>query len=88
MPHVFQNVDNTTMPVPNIKPIVVLVKDGRYDAYGLYPEATERDRWLMSLLKAAGGINEQVEEGVYYFNAQKLGPNSIKMDLIKFPDPE
>lgn len=54
----------------NTDPIVVVVKDGRFDCYG--PD-NARSVFLKNLLFNLGGINETVEEGTYHFNAIRRG---------------
>lgn len=49
----------------NDRPIIIIVKEDRYDAYG--PE-TPRSRQLMATLQRMGGINESVAPGLYHFN--------------------
>lgn len=68
----------------DIKPALVVVhQNGRYDVFSLSPKLTSRDLWLASILEKAGGIAETVEEGRYYFNAQRLGPFKVKTELVK-----
>lgn len=52
--------------------IIVEVKDGKWDAYSLNNPPTDRDRWLLGLIRMAGGINETVEEGRWIFTAAGL----------------
>ena len=46
-------------------PIVVEVKNGRWDAYG---DPTVRTRYLIMMLESIGGVNESVPPGQYLFN--------------------
>ncbi len=50
------------------QPIVVVVENGRYDAYSMHSVPTKRDLWLMATLAGMGGVNESVEPGTYHFN--------------------
>jgi hypothetical protein len=51
-------------------PILVIVSGDRWDAFSLNhePLSTERDRFLLSEIKLAGGIDETVPPGAYHFN--------------------
>ena len=68
----------------NTDPIVIVVKDGRWDAFAKVP-ATKRDHWLLSLINQMGGINENVAEGRYNFNAKRIG-FKIHADLTKIEE--
>jgi hypothetical protein len=59
----------------NQDPIVIVVEDGQWNAYG--PE-TARSIFLVKLVQQQGGINESVEDGRYHFNAIRRG---LKLEL-------
>lgn len=52
----------------DLTPIVVEVKDDRWDAYSINPEPTERDQMLLATIQELGGVNESVTPGNYTFN--------------------
>lgn len=54
----------------NTDPIVVVVKNGRFDCFG--PDNL-RSHYLKNWLFKLGGINESVEEGTYHFNVVRKG---------------
>lgn len=56
------------MPKLDITPIIVEVKDGRWDAYSTNSEPTERDQMLLATIRGLGGINESVTPGLWSFN--------------------
>ena len=58
------NQDNT--------PIIVEVKNGRWDAYSINPEPTERDRMLLSTIQSIGGVNKSVSEGRWAFTITEV----------------
>lgn len=64
------------MPNQDLTPIVVEVKDGRWDAYSINPEPTERDQMLLATIQVLGGINESVTPGLWYFNLISDGVTS------------
>ena len=64
----------------NTRPIFVGVKDGRWEAKSFSSVPSARDRYLMSLLEAMGGVNETVPPGVYIFNATRKG-FKLKIEL-------
>lgn len=49
----------------DLTPIVVVVANGRWDAYG---EPTPRSQYLFNMLVALGGIADSVPEGTHHFN--------------------
>jgi hypothetical protein len=55
-------------------PITVVVKDGRWDAYG---PVTPRSQELYAILAAMGGVNESVADGTYHFNVTQVGLENI-----------
>lgn len=65
------------MPNPDLTPIVVEVKDGRWDAYSINPEITERDQMLLATIQEMGGINENVRPGLWTFNLIMIGETSL-----------
>lgn len=65
-------------------PIVVVVKDGRWDAYSMNPDLTVRDHFLLNLIEAQGGINESVTDGTYLFNSTRKGAFRQEMTLIPY----
>lgn len=71
---------NTEAP----QPIVVVVKNGRYDCFSLNPNPDHRDYLLMQVIKDLGGINEGVKEGTYHFNAEALDADTVvaSLDLV------
>lgn len=73
---------------PNLLPIMIEVKDGKWDAYTLNNPPTERDKWLLGLIHKAGGISETVEEGRHMFTAVDVGDDVAVTQMTKIPDPE
>lgn len=67
------------------EPIIVIVKNDRYDMYGHTP-ITARDLWLSHILKEMGGVNESVTAGTYHFNAEQLTLTEIKVTLEPIPE--
>lgn len=65
-------------------PIVVVVKDGRWDAYSMNPTLTLHDHFLLNLIKQQGGINESVTDGTYLFNSTRKGVFKQEMTLIPY----
>ncbi len=65
------------MPNPDLTPIIVEVKDGRWDAYSINDEPTERDQMLLATIRVLGGINENVRPGLWYFNLVTDGETSM-----------
>lgn len=64
---------NMQITPPNdtdLTPIVVVVANGRWDAYG---EPTPRTQYLYNMLVALGGINESVPDGTHHFNVLDVG---------------
>jgi hypothetical protein len=55
------------MPQPDLTPIIIEVKDGRWDAYSINPQPTERDQMLLAAIQEMGGINESVAPGLWTF---------------------
>jgi hypothetical protein len=55
------------------QPLMVVVDNGRYNAYSLNPVPTKRDKWLFATLVGMGGVNESVETGTYHFNVKRVG---------------
>lgn len=55
-------------------PIIVVVKDGRWNAYG---PVTPRSQELYAILAGMGGVNESVTDGTYHFNVKKVGLENI-----------
>jgi len=49
-------------------PIVVIVTDTSWTAYGTNEPSTPRDKWLYTELSAMGGVNHSVPAGTYHFN--------------------
>jgi hypothetical protein len=71
------------MPNPDFTPIIVEVKDGRWDAYSMNPEITERDQMLLATIQAMGGINESVTPGLWTFNIiTMIGENTAMAQLL------
>lgn len=66
---------------PN-RPVLVVVKGGRYDVFALDSNPTFRDQWLFSLIAGMGGINEEVEEGRHHFNAREI-EGEVEVTLTK-----
>lgn len=64
-------------------PILIEVKDGRWDAYSMNLKPTARDEWLLDLIKKAGGINEAVEDGMHLFTAVDMGNEVAVTQLTK-----
>lgn len=58
------------MPIIDKSPIVVIVKDGRYDLFG---PPTKRSQFLKKTLDKLGGINEGVSDGTYTYNVRRVG---------------
>jgi len=54
----------------NTDPLLVVVKDGRWDAFG---PNTLRSQYLYKVLSYTGGVNESVPEGRYHFNVKLEG---------------
>jgi hypothetical protein len=59
-------------------PVVVEVRDGRWECYG---HDTMRARWLYKIIKTQG-ISDQTPEGLYHFNAIRKG---FKLELTLEP---
>ena len=55
-------------------PIVVEVKDGRWNAYG---DPTARSHYLFTMLESIGGVNESVPPGQYLFNVLDVDGQSV-----------
>ena len=55
------------MPKPSKGPITIVVKNGRWIAYGL---PTVRTEFLKKKLLEAGGVNVVVPDGTYYYNVK------------------
>ena len=73
------------MPKQDLTPIIVEVKDGRWDAYSINPEPTERDQMLLALINESGGINESVTPGLWSFNATPIGDTGLfQLHLLPF----
>lgn len=49
-------------------PVTILVTEGRWDAVD---EPTERNAWLVRVLKEMGGISDSVPQGTYHFNVER-----------------
>lgn len=64
-------------------PILIEVKDGKWDAYSLNLKPTARDEWLLGLIRTAGGINESVEEGMHLFTAVGVGNDVAVTQMTK-----
>lgn len=56
------------MPDQDVTPIIIEVKDGRWDAFSLQPQPTKRDQMLLDFVRSMGGVNESVKPGRYTFN--------------------
>lgn len=54
----------------NQDPILVIVRDGRYECYG---PVTDRSEYLYRVLTSRGGVNESVPDGRYHFNVVRRG---------------
>lgn len=52
----------------DLDPIVVKVEDGRWDAFSIHSQPTERDQMLLATIREMGGVNENVAPGDYTFN--------------------
>lgn len=65
------------MPNPDLIPIIIEVKDGRWDAYSINPELTERDQMLLATIYEIGGVNENVRPGLWTFNIVTIGETSL-----------
>ena len=70
------------MPNQDFTPIIVEVKDGRWDAYSINPEPTERDQMLLAMIQALGGVNEKVTPGLWTFNLIPVGETAT-MQLLR-----
>lgn len=56
------------MQINELKPLVVVVRRGMWQAIPSFPVATPRDKMLLTELKASGGINDKTPPGLYNFN--------------------
>lgn len=51
-------------------PITVVVKNGRWDAFG---PTTPRSQYLIAILNQQGGVSDSVAEGTYHYNVKTIG---------------
>ena len=70
------------MPKKNTDPLVVVVKDGRWNAFGT---PGTRSEWLFATLQAQGGIADSVGDGTYHYNIKRKGFRLVAT-LIKIED--
>jgi len=69
------------------RPLVVIVADGRWDAYAQDLIKSPSDIWLFQVLTEIGGINETVAPGRYHFNAKvDLGTQTTEISLEPAPE--
>lgn len=55
-------------------PITVVVKDGRWNAFG---PLTHRSQFLHATLNEMGGVSDSVPDGTYHFNVKRVGMTFI-----------
>ncbi len=70
-----------SLPISPEDPLVVVVHEDEWKAYALHDPPTEWDQQLFQMIKAMGGINEDVEPGAYHFNAAVLDASNAVVQL-------
>ena len=58
--------------------IVVIVGNGRWDAFG---EPSPASQFLFELLNQMGGVSDSVPDGTYHFSAEVLDDNNYAVHL-------
>jgi hypothetical protein len=62
-------------------PLFVIVCDKGWTAYTVHYPPTPWDEKLYAMLLGMGGIHDQVNHGIYFFNAAYLDETNIVLSL-------
>lgn len=64
-----------------VKPLVVDVNDGRWNAYAQNSPPSPQDEVLFKLLEAIGGISMSTPPGRYHFIAKGFGTSKVEITV-------